>query len=99
MLTFALPGLVGQFTQGKGLVGLDQTKRIGAYLTLKADGTPGDVVVMVPVNNQKMFAETLAAIFPNPTEVKNLLQYELPNNSQTIFGKPGARHFLFALTA
>jgi hypothetical protein len=99
LLGFAIPGLVGQLTQGKGLLGLDQTKRIGAYLTLQADGTPGDVVVMVPVSNQKLFAETLATIFPNPSEVKNLVQYQLPNNPQPFFGKPGAKHFLFALSA
>lgn len=94
-----LPGLVGQVTGGRGLKGLDPARRIGAFAVLAAEGKPADVVVIVPVNDQKMFSETLAAIFPNPAPAKDLTQYQLPDGSRQFFGKPGAKHFLFSLNS
>ena len=96
LLGAALPGAVAGFTGGKGLKGLDATKPIGAYLTMSADGQPKDFVIFVPVISQKVFAETLSGLFPDPTTENGLTQYEVPNSPVPVFAKHGAKHFLFA---
>lgn len=96
LLGIAIPGAVAQLTGGKGLKGLDATKPIGGYLTMSEDGQPKDFVVFVPVVSQKSFAETLAALFPNPTMENGITQYQAPNSPVPIFAKHGAKHFLLA---
>ena len=98
LLGIALPGLVNQVTGGKGLKGLDVAKPIGAYLTMSSDGQPKDVIVFIPVSSQKTFAETLVALFPNPTTADGLTQYQSPQSPVPVFAKHGAKHFLFSIS-
>lgn len=99
LLGAALPGVVAQVTGGKGLNGLDATKPIGLYVTLSSDGQPKDVVVFVPVSSQKTFADTLAAVFPNPSTENGITKYQPPRQPNPIFAKAGAKHFFLAQSA
>lgn len=99
LLGVMFPGMVAQLTGGKGLAGMDVQKPLGGFLTLAPDGQPGDVVVIVPVSDQKMFAATLAAIFPNPQPVDGLMRYQQSGAERQFFGKEGSTHFLFATSA
>jgi hypothetical protein len=91
--------LIGQMTGGQGLKGLDGSKPIGAYVTLSPEGQPKDIVVFVPVSDQKEFAATLAMLSPNAEKVGELTQYQFLGNPNPILGKGGAKHFFFSPTA
>lgn len=91
--------LIAQVTGGQGLKGLDGTKPLGAYVTLSPQGQPQDIVVFVPVADQKEFTATLAMLSPNSEKVGELTSYQFLGNLNPILGKAGARHFFFAQSA
>ncbi len=88
--------MIGQMTGGQGLKGLDGSKPIGAYITLSPEGQPEDIVVFVPVSDQKEFAATLAMLAPNPEKVGDLTQYQFAFNPNPVLAKAGAKYFFFA---
>ena len=91
--------IIGQMTGGQGLKGLDGSKPIGAYVTLSPEGQPQDIVVFVPVSDQKAFAATLAILSPNTEKVGELTQYQFQINPNPVFAKAGAKYFFFSPTA
>ncbi len=96
----ALPQVfINQLTQGQGLKGLDGSKPFGVYVTLSPQGQPQDIVVFVPVKDQKEFAATLEKLAPNPEKMGELTQYQFPASPNPILAKAGAKHFFFAPTA
>jgi hypothetical protein len=96
----ALPQvMINQLTQGQGLKGLDGAKPFGVYVTLSPQGQPQDIVVFVPVKDQKEFAATLEKLAPNPEKMGELTQYQFAANPNPILAKAGAKHFFFAPTA
>jgi hypothetical protein len=56
-------GFLQGLTQGKGLSGLDRTKPLGLYLSVRAAAEP-DVVIFLPVADSKAFLEVLRPYFP-----------------------------------
>lgn len=99
MIGLALPGLVAQLTGGNGLKGLDTTRPIGAYLTVSSDGQPKDFVVFIPLTSEKLFSETLQALFSAPTTTGMIREYQPKNGGRPIFAKVSPKHFLFAQNA
>lgn len=99
MIGLALPGLLAQVTGGNGLKGLDSTKPIGAYLTVSSDGQPKDFVVFIPVTSEKLFSDTLQALFSAPTTTGMTREYQPKNGGRPIFAKVTPKHFLFAQNA
>lgn len=93
------PALINQLTQGQGLKGLDGSKPLGAYITLSPQGQPQDIVVFVPVKDQKEFAATLEMLAPNPEKMGELTKYQFPSSPNPIIAKAGAKHFFFAPAA
>ncbi len=62
-------GMILQYTQGRGLIGVDRKKPLGAYASF---GEPNElqVVAFVPVANKDQFIELLAALIGEVKEKK-----------------------------
>lgn len=60
----AAQALIDQFTQGKGLAGVDQTQPLGAFVVITEQGQPLPPVVFIPVSDQKAFLGLLGQFFP-----------------------------------
>ncbi len=80
-----IDGMIDQFTQGKGLQGIERTKPLGAYMSIAAAGTP-DFVVFIPVNDIKAFRDLLATYLPQQQEVAGGT-FSLQGQDQQIYGK------------
>ncbi len=67
----AIEGIIGQFTGGKGLQGVDLTARIGAFVMIEDNGQPGAPVVFIPISDEKAFLELLGNFFPGAKKANN----------------------------
>ncbi len=63
--------LIEQMTQGKGLIGVDQTRPVGGFLVITEQGQPMPPVVFIPVKNEKQFTELLGMFFPEFSKTKS----------------------------
>jgi hypothetical protein len=90
-----IDGLVDQLTQGKGFAGIDQSKPIGAYVTLDAAQTPS-FVIFVPVNDNNAFRDLLATFFPRQNEAAGGM-FSIQAEDQQFFGKFANGHCFLTL--
>jgi hypothetical protein len=78
-------GMIDQFTQGKGLQGIDRSKPVGAFATLSPAGTP-DLVVFIPVNDPKSFRDLLALYLPNQQDLEEGM-FAIQSEGQQFYGR------------
>jgi hypothetical protein len=87
-------GMVDQFTQGKGLAGVDRTKPLGAYISVSS-GNP-DMVLFVPVSDQRKFRDLLKTMLPRQKEQQGGV-FSMQVENQTWFGKFARGHCFLTL--
>lgn len=81
----AVEGIIANFTGGKGLQGVDQTARIGAFVMMSDNGQPGMPVVFVPISDEKGFLELLGIFFPGANKAANgTVSLKAPNGQQFV---------------
>lgn len=83
----AIDAIIGQFTGGKGLEGVDLEGRIGAFVTISDAGQPGAPVVFVPVDDEKAFLTLLGNFFPGAKKAGNGNVSLSAPNGQKFVGK------------
>ncbi len=88
-------GMVDQFTQGKGFAGMDLTKPLGAYISVGAGGNP-DMVLFVPVSDQKKFRDLLKTMLPRQKEQQAGV-FSMQVENQTWYGKFARGHCFLTL--
>ena len=92
--------LIGQMTQGKGLIGVDQTRPVGGFLVITEQGQPMPPVVFIPVKSEKQFTELLGMFFPEISKTKSgLVTLKGPLLSFPVVGKFQDGYFFASQTA
>lgn len=78
-------GLIDQLTGGKGLQGIDETARIGAFVMISDAGQPGTPVVFIPVSDEKDFLALLGNFFPGAKKAASgMVTLKGPNGQQFV---------------
>lgn len=86
-LAKTLEGLLGFFTQGQGLNGLDKTRPWG--LAVLTDGATFPKAAFLPVTDTEKLLAALIAFVGEPKDVGDgVLEVELKNNGMPLFIKP-----------
>ena len=90
----SLPQVVDRMTKGRGLKGLDSTKRIGSFLIPVDANESFTTVHFVPVTDAEQFEQTLETLFSKPDRGGELPKYDVMDTG--LFAKRVGSYFFFS---